>query len=209
MTDTVTRAAYDAVAALYADMFRDVLDDLPLERGLIAAFAELVAPGGKVADIGCGPGYVTDHLHRLGLDVSGVDLSPAMIARARADHPHLRFAEGSMTALDIPDGDLAGIVAWYSTIHLEPAELPAVFAEFHRVLAPGGHLLLAFQSTHGDAPDPFDHKVVRAHRWPITYIADLAGRTGLVEEARLLRRPTGAEHDHSPAGHILLRKRED
>jgi SAM-dependent methyltransferase len=204
MTDTETRAAYDAVADLYADTFRDMLDGLPLERGLLAAFAELVPDGGKVADIGCGPGHVTDHLHGLGLDVSGIDLSPEMIARARADHPHLRFAEGSMTALDLPDGALDGILAFYSTIHLDPAELPAAFAEFHRVLAPGGHLLLAFQSTDGDEPDPFDHKVVRARRWPIGHLADLADRTGLVEVARLMRRPN--ENEHSPAGHLLLRK---
>ncbi|MEO3824638.1 methyltransferase domain-containing protein [Actinomadura sp. B10D3] len=204
MTDTDTRAAYDAVATLYADMFRDALDDLPLERGLLAAFAELVPAGGKVADIGCGPGHVTAHLRRLGLDVSGVDLSPAMIARARADHPHLHFAEGSMTALDLPDGALDGILAFYSIIHLEPAELPAVFAELHRVLAPGGHLLLAFQSTDGAEPDPFDHKVVRAHRWPIGHLADLADRAGLVEIGRLMRRPK--ETEHSPAGHLLLRK---
>jgi ubiquinone/menaquinone biosynthesis C-methylase UbiE len=204
MTDTVTRAAYDAVADLYTDLFRNVLDTLPLERGLITAFAELVGAGGKVADLGCGPGRMTDLLHRLGLDASGLDLSPAMIAHARADHPHLSFAEGSMTALDLPDDGLAGIVAWYSLIHMEPADVPPVLAEFHRVLAPGGHLLLAFQSTYGDGPEPFDHKVTLAYRWPITAMADLAAQTGLTEVARLLRRPT--ETEHSPAGHILLRK---
>lgn len=204
MTDAATRAAYDAVAGLYADMFRDHLDGLPIDRALISAFADLVRGRGPVADVGCGPGQVTARLHALGLDASGVDLSPAMIARARADHPHLRFAEGTMKALAFPDASLAGVLAWYSIIHLDPAELPDAFAQLHRVLAPGGHLLLAFQSTDGDVPDPFDHKVVRAHRWPIDHIADVARRTGLAEVARLLRRPT--ETEHSPAGHLLLRK---
>lgn len=203
MTHTATRAAYDAVATLYADMFRDVLDGLPLDRALITAFAELV-PSGPVADLGCGPGHLTAVLHGLGLDAHGLDLSPAMIARARADHPHLRFEEGSMTELDVPDGGLAGILAWYSFIHMDPAELPALLAEFHRVLAPGGHLLLAFQSTDGTEVEPFDHKVVLAYRWPVDALAALAREAGLTEVARLLRRPT--EIERFPAGNLLVRK---
>jgi len=204
MTESATRAAYNAVAVLYADLFRTYLDDLPIDRSLIVAFADLVRDRGPVVDVGCGPGQITGFLHSLGVDASGIDLSPAMLAQARADHPDLNFTEGTMKALDIPDASLAGVLAWYSTIHLEPAELPEVFAEFHRVLAPGGHLLLAFQSTDGDVPDPFDHKVVRAHRWPIDHLAGIARRTGLTEVARLMRRPN--ENEHSPAGHLLLRK---
>ncbi|MFB4307115.1 class I SAM-dependent methyltransferase [Actinomadura sp. GTD37] len=204
MTEIATRDGYDAVAVLYADMFRNVLDDLPLDRALLTAFADLVRGRGPVAELGCGPGHVTAFLHSLGLDASGVDLSPAMIAQARADHPDLRFEEGTMTALDLPDGGLAGVLAWYSIIHLEPAEVPRAFAEFHRVLAPGGHLLLGFQSGGGHEPEGFDHKVVRAYRWPIDSVADLGRRAGLTEVARLLRSPT--EIERFPAGHLLLRK---
>ena len=88
---------------------------------------------------------MTAHLHSLGLSAFGVDLSPAMIVVARRAHPGLQFNEGSMTALDLTDGVLGGIVAWYSIIHTPPERLPVVFAEFYRVLGPGGHLLLAFQ----------------------------------------------------------------
>ena len=62
---------------------------------------------------------------------------------------------------DRPGGRLAGVVSWYSTIHTPVDRLPALFTEFHRVLAPGGHLLVAFQV--GDEPRhldrPFDHPV--------------------------------------------------
>ena len=51
-----------------------------------------------------------------------------------------------MTALEQPDGSLAGLVAWYSIIHLPPERHPALFRELRRVLAPGGRLLLAFQA---------------------------------------------------------------
>ena len=80
-----TRAAYDAVAVEYAERFRSELEARPLERAMLAAFAELVrgAGAGAVADLGCGPGRVTAYLHSLGLAAYGVDLSPQMIALAR------------------------------------------------------------------------------------------------------------------------------
>jgi SAM-dependent methyltransferase len=147
-----TRAGYDAVAADYAEWVSDHLAAKPLDRALLATFAELVHADGArpVGDFGCGSGRVTAHLRCLGLSAFGVDLSPAMVAVAQRAYPDLRFDEGSLTAVNAADGALGGIVAWYSIIHTPPEELPVVFAEFHRVLAPGGHLLLAFQV--GDEP---------------------------------------------------------
>jgi SAM-dependent methyltransferase len=167
MTDTdfvtATRVFYDAIAEDYAEMFPSEIADKPLDRAVFAGFADLVGPGGRVADLGCGPGRVTAHLASLGLDVVlGLDLSESMLAIARREHPGLRFEQGSMLELGLPDGSLAGVVSWYSSIHTPVDELPALFAEFLRVLAPGGHLLLAFQI--GDVPSrqdrPFGHPVV-------------------------------------------------
>jgi SAM-dependent methyltransferase len=146
-----TRASYDAVAADYSEHFRDELAAKPLDRAMLAGFAELVhtAGTGPVADIGCSTGRVTAHLNDVGLDVFGVDLSPEMVAVARRSHPDLRFDVGSMLALELPDGALGGVMAWYSIIHIPQERLPEVFAGFCRVLAPGG-LVLAFQA--GDEP---------------------------------------------------------
>ncbi|GLZ12621.1 methyltransferase [Actinomadura sp. NBRC 104425] len=190
-----TADAYDAVAALYSELFRDALDDQPLDRASLAVFAELVrnAGGGPVAELGCGPGHVTAHLHGLGLDVFGIDLSPAMIDLAREAYPNLRFDVGSMDALDLADGELAGIVSWYSVIHTPPQELPRYFSEFRRVLAPGGHLLLAFFESEGDPVTVFDHKVTPAYRWPVDDMAALARRAGFTEVGRVLREPHEAE----------------
>ncbi len=143
-----TRASYDAMAADYTERYADHLAELPLDRAVVAAFAELVRAQGSapVADIGSGPGWVTARLHALGVPVFGVDLSPRMVALARRAHPELRFHVGSMTSLDLPDETLGGVLALYSIIHIPDAALPAVFAEFHRVLAPGGHVLLGFQA---------------------------------------------------------------
>ena len=141
-----TRTSYDADADGYAEEVRGLLDGNPYLRASLALFAELVggAGGGLVADVGCGPGYVTHHLHQLGVDVVGIDLSPEMIAIARRDYPDLRFEVGTMTDLDLADDSLTGVLAFWSVIHVPDHALPTVFGQFRRVLRPGCPLLVGF-----------------------------------------------------------------
>ncbi|MCX0245850.1 class I SAM-dependent DNA methyltransferase [Streptomyces drozdowiczii] len=147
-----TRAYYDTVAEDYAARVPGLFAEDVAGRALIGAFAEEVrADGGlPVADLGCGPGHVTAHLAGLGLSVHGVDVSPRMVDLARRRHPELRFETGTMDALGLPDGGLGGIVAWWSILHTPPDRLPVLFAEFRRVLAPGGRLLLGFHAGNGE-----------------------------------------------------------
>nr|WSY52276.1 class I SAM-dependent methyltransferase [Streptomyces sp. NBC_00886] len=145
-----TRSSYDAIAPAYSAEHPDGLGDGPLESALLTAFADLVrtaAGEAPVADVGSGPGYVTARLNALGIPAFGIDISPHMVALAREAHPQLRFQVGSMTALDVPDETLGGVIALYSTIHIPDDRLPGVFAEFHRVLRPGGYVLLSFQAS--------------------------------------------------------------
>ncbi|MGP4020428.1 class I SAM-dependent methyltransferase [Saccharopolyspora sp. 5N708] len=211
MTETAsylsaTAEAYDVVAVQYQELARDSLDNLPLDRAVLAAFADFVrtSTGGPVAELGCGPGYLTAHLRDLGLATFGIDLSPVMIDLAREAYPDLRFEVGSMDALELADGELSGIVSWYSVIHTPPQELPAYFREFRRVLAPGGHLALAFFESEGGTVAPFDHKVATAFRWPIDDLAALAGEAEFVELGRMLREPGVDERFRR--GHLLLRR---
>jgi SAM-dependent methyltransferase len=155
------RAAYDVVASTYAEILRDELSSKPVDRALLGLFAELVGEGRLVADLGCGPGRVTGYLGALGLDAFGIDLSPEMIAVARRDYPQLNFSEGQLARLDLDDASVAGVLAWYSIIHTPPAQIPAVFLEFSRVLAPDGWLLLAFQSgnEHIHLTHAYDHDI--------------------------------------------------
>ncbi|MEU9237246.1 class I SAM-dependent DNA methyltransferase [Streptomyces subrutilus] len=203
-----TADAYDAVAVLYADLVRDSLDGLPLDRAVLAAFAELArdATAGPVAELGCGPGYLTAHLRDLALDVFGVDVSPVMIGLAREAYPDLRFEVGSMDALDLADGTLGGIVSWYSVIHAAPRDIPAYFAEFRRLLAPDGILLLGFFESEGGPVEAFDHKVTTAYRWPIDDLAALAGEAGFAEIGRMLREPL--EGERFRRGHLLMRAQD-
>ncbi len=94
--------------------------------------------------MGCGPGHVARYLQERGADVFGLDVSPGMLEQARQLNPDISFREGNMLALDIPDGTLAGITAFYAIVNLPKKLLSVVFREMHRVLKAGGLLLLAF-----------------------------------------------------------------
>ncbi|GAA2411703.1 class I SAM-dependent methyltransferase [Streptomyces glaucosporus] len=208
---SATRASYDAIAADYAEYAAADLEDRPLNRAMLVAFAEYVraAGGGRVAEVGCGPGRITAFLHGLGVDAFGIDLSPAMVGLARRTHPHLRFEEGSMTELDLADGSLAGLVAWYSVIHLPPDLLPEVFGGFHRVLAPGGHLLLAFQTGDGllHLDEALGHEVsLDFHRLRPDRVAVLLEEAGFEVRARMLREP---EEERTPQACLLARRRQE
>ena len=201
-----TRHAYDTVAADYARRLPGLDAEQPPELGVLAAFAGAVR-GGRVGDLGCGTGRVTAHLAGQGLDVFGLDLSAGMIAEARRRHPALPFAVASLTALPLATGALDGALAWYSIVHTPPAVLPVILAELHRVLAPGGRLLLAVHAggTSWRRETAYGHPVPLDWHQPDPdpLAADLAG-LGLPVTDRLVRPPVGAEP--APQACLLARK---
>uniref|UniRef100_A0AAU3H5Q6 Class I SAM-dependent methyltransferase n=1 Tax=Streptomyces sp. NBC_01401 TaxID=2903854 RepID=A0AAU3H5Q6_9ACTN len=209
-----TRTAYDTVAVNYAERVPPAFEGDLHGRAMIGTFAQLTRTlgAGPVADLGCGPGHVTAHLRSLGVSAFGIDLSPGTVAVARRRYPELRFDEGSMTDLDLADGSLGGIIAWYSIVHTPWELLPVVFAEFHRVLAPGGHLLMAFKA--GDKlkhlENAYGHELSLDVYWMSPdRIAELLGRAGLTVDARLITEPK--EQDRPRQGqqaYFLVRKPE-
>ncbi|MCF0094158.1 class I SAM-dependent methyltransferase [Micromonospora sp. MH99] len=186
-----TRTSYDTVAVSYAHLVRDFLAQAPYERAALALFADHVraAGGGPVADVGCGPGRITAHLNELGIAAFGIDLSPGMIAVARHEHPDLRFEVGSMTDLDLPDGSVAGLVAWYSLIHIPDERLGQVLAHFRRVVRPGGPLLVGYHvgdettlKTEGYGGHPMR---IRVHRRRPAQVAAWLRDNGFAVEAEM------------------------
>ncbi|MFI6783924.1 class I SAM-dependent methyltransferase [Micromonospora sp. NPDC050276] len=204
-----TRTSYDTVAVSYARLVRDLLAEAPHERAALASFADVVrgVGGGPVADVGCGTGRITAYLHTLGVDAFGMDLSPGMIAVARRDHPELRFEVGSMIDLELDDASLAGLVAWYSLIHVPDDQIGTVFAHFRRVLRLGSPLLIGFHvgdettlKTEGYGGHPMNVYVHR--RQPAQVAARLREHGFTVESQQTV---TSAE---SRLGGIILGRRE-
>ncbi|SDE98607.1 Methyltransferase domain-containing protein [Blastococcus fimeti] len=190
-----TRSGYDAIAGQYAETFRAELEQAPLDRAVLAAFAELVRrahPEAPVLEVGCGPGAVTAHLSALHLDVRGIDLSPAMVDLARQEHPDLGFEVGEMGRLDRRDGELAGLVSWYSLIHVPAPHRRSVLEEFHRVLRPGGYVLIAFQVGHDTLhlDEAFGRAVsLDFHRLQPDDVEALLDGAGFEPAARMVKAP--------------------
>jgi SAM-dependent methyltransferase len=135
------RTSYDAVADNYVAMGMGQLGPEPWLRAALSAFAEQVRGVGPVLDAGCGPGDASAYLHGLGVDVSGIDLSPAMVAHARSRFPNISFQAKSVTDVDPAPESLGGVLGWWSWFNLPREVLPQVVATMARALRPGGQLL--------------------------------------------------------------------
>lgn len=147
--------SYDAVASEYARQIAGELAQKPWDRAVLDRFAKSIRPGGIVADVGCGPGHVGRYVAEHGVRVVGVDLSAGMIDVARRANPELELMQADMSAIPVADQSWAGIIAFYSLIHIAREEMIATLRELKRVLEPGAPLLLAFhvgdETLHLDA----------------------------------------------------------
>jgi len=211
------RSSYDAVADAYVERVHDELPNKPLDRALLAVFAEqLQAESGAHAlacDMGCGPGHVGAYLAERGLTVTGIDISAAMVDRARALHPEMTFEVGTMTALDVPGGRFKGIVAFYSIIHLTTdAEVRTALGEFFRTLDANGLLLLAVHlGEHGDATVHADDMLgvsvdMDFRFFDVARLEDEINASGFVVEARLVRAPYRDVEVQTTRGYLLARR---
>jgi SAM-dependent methyltransferase len=147
MDDKTTRSireSYDRLAEEYTRRIADELQHKPLDRELLDRFAKQTKGRDDVCDMGCGPGHVARYLRDAGASVFGLDLSPGMLEQAQKLNPDIPFREGNMLSLDIPDGTLAGVAAFYAIVNIPRQSLPLVFREIWRVLQSRGLLLLAF-----------------------------------------------------------------
>jgi SAM-dependent methyltransferase len=112
-----------------------------LASAWILKFAGRLAPGARVLDAGCGNGLPVARALAARFDVTGIDLSPVQVERARALVPGARFLVGDMTSAELAPGAFDAIVAFYSIINVPLADQPALLQRFAEWLAPGGWLL--------------------------------------------------------------------
>lgn len=204
------RAVYDVAAVTYVQFAGTDINSAtehPIDRSLLVAFIELIKRQAvrRVADVGCGPGRVASLMADHGLNVLGVDVSPAMLAIASAAHPHIDFVEGQLDALPIESKALAGAVCWYSIIYTPRYRLVEAFKELARVLIPGGHLLLAFQAEG----EPLHREDAFGSGLPLTSyrhsVGDVVGRleeSGFRISTTVIRAPE-LEHETTSQGFVV------
>jgi SAM-dependent methyltransferase len=206
---TDCQAAYDAVADEYVLRIADELRHKPLDRALLDRFAASVREVGPVCEIGCGPGHVARYLHERGVQVCGIDLSSEMVERARRLSPEIDFRQGDMLALEAGDETWAGIVAFYSLIHIPREQMPRAMGELRRVLRPGGRLLVAFhlgdQTIHLD--DWWGHTVsIEFYFFRTDEMTDFLRAAGFEIDEVIEREPYPEVEHQSRRAYIFARR---
>lgn len=194
------RTTYDMVAERYAKELAGEMLARPIERGMYLSFAELARSVGKgpIGDIGCGPGLIAKHLASHGLEMTGIDISPTMIALARQHFPEGDFRVGSMHQLPFPTNAWAGAVSIWATLHSDAEARGATFAELGRCVRRDGYLLHSFFISAPDQPPGSVYKMEKWFDYQVslpTYFVDVATtraelkKAGFVVQASLIREP--------------------
>lgn len=136
----IVRQGYDQVS--YAYRGEEPVEELAHYREWLGAITPLLTPGTAVLDLGCGCGVPVAQTLAGDFDVTGVDISPVQIERARALAPEARFLCADMTAVEFPEAHFAAIVSFYAIIHVPLAEQRPLLAKLYTWLRPGGYLML-------------------------------------------------------------------
>jgi SAM-dependent methyltransferase len=193
----IVRAGYDAVSHAYRP---DDAGDQPY-RGWLELLDAHLPPGAPVLDLGCGCGLPAARILAGRYRVTGVDLSPVQIERARALVPQAEFVCADMTAVEFPAASFAAVVCLYAIIHVPLAEQPALLDRMALWLRPGGLLLLtagagAWTGTEADWLGVAGGTMYWSHADAPTYRAWLAERGLAIHHDEFV--PEGG------GGHILL-----
>jgi ubiquinone/menaquinone biosynthesis C-methylase UbiE len=192
-TGPVTAATgYDAWSPNYDEPNDLVEMEQPVVQEMIDA-----RPVGRAVDAACGTGRHAAYLDARGHVVTGVDISPGMLAVARAKVPGGDFREGDLRQLPLPDGQADLVVCALALTHLP--DLAPVFTEFARVLRPGGHLVISdsrmdypvVQALPGGGHGYLPHR----HRATSEYLTAALPAGFAVRDCRELRSPMGDPAD--------------
>ncbi|AWK76780.1 SAM-dependent methyltransferase (plasmid) [Rhodococcus oxybenzonivorans] len=225
MSTTNTATDTEALVALL-----DVIDNYPGAAALRARSIELLAapPGAVIVDVGCGAGRAVAELAEQGWDALGIDLDEQMITIAGRRWPRGRFEQADAASLPLADHSVHGYRA--EKVFHDIADPTAALTEAHRVLAPGGRIVLIGQDWDGFFIDS-DHPALTrtiVHARADTVAAPRAARryrnllldtgfgdprvevhTGVFTDQTLLPMLTDIAHAAAAAGAITATQAED
>lgn len=151
--------------------------------------------GARVLELGCGSGVPDTQELALRFRVTGVDLSPEQIGRARVAVPEAEFIVADITALDLPTASYDAVVSFYVFNHVPRERLAKLLVDIHSWLVPGGLLLTAFGTSDNEgwtgdflgAPTFFSSFPPETNR----RLVDEAGFDRLLDEVVTFMEPDG------------------
>ncbi len=141
----VVARGYDQVSYAYQDDRGTA--GAELRRPWVQRLAALTPAGGRILDLGCGAGVPVARDLAGAFEVTGVDISPVQVRRARVLVPAATFVRGDMTAVDFAAGSFDSVVCLYALIHVPLERQRDLLGRIARWLVPGGHLLMTVGET--------------------------------------------------------------
>ena len=147
MSDEATIRVYDQRAGEYAGL----TDGYNSADPQLTAFIAAVPAGGRVLDLGCGPGTAVAVMAQAGLRVEAVDASAEMVALA-AQHPGVTARQGTFDDI-AENAAFDGIWANFSLLHAPRDDFPRHLAALHRALKPGGVFHIGMKLGQGEGRD--------------------------------------------------------
>ena len=144
----VVRGGYEEIATAY-DEYRETETPPALDDGIGADCFASLADGSRVLDAGCGAGRpVLERLDRAHESV-GLDIATSQLELAREHVPAADLVLGDLARLPFGDDAFDALCSFYAIIHVPKEEHERVLSEFHRVLRPGGDLLVSMGAIEG------------------------------------------------------------
>lgn len=141
---------FDAVSEAYAQRYDEKSPGGYAFRVRKQRLLELLhEDGGKLLDVGCGPGVMVEDLLRLGYELWGMDAAPSMIDECRKNFGRVEqahFAVGNATHIEFPNESFDTVICMGVIDHVEEDEL--AIKEMLRVLRNQGTLLIAFPNRY-------------------------------------------------------------
>ena len=195
----LVRRGYDACAASYHE-------SRSAEPGAeLQGLTRRLVDGGAVLDIGCGAGVPIASSLAARYRVTGVDVSPEMVRRARRNVPTASFVCADVMSVRLPSSNFDAVVALYSVFHLPREEHALLFRRVHGWLKPGGYFLctLSHRSEEGYTEQDFFGATMYWSNYGLGEYVDMLTEAGFVVlETRSVGHERGEDHPL-----VLARKR--
>jgi len=143
-------ASFDRIADLYTREFSDELDRKPFDRALLERVSTRLLGRGVVCEVGAGPAHVGGFMAARGVPLIASDISEGQVREARSLGLVGGVLRCDLARLPAGPATLAAVIAFYCLIYDRAQDLEPVFADWRRVVKPGGIVVAAFHGGSGE-----------------------------------------------------------